>query len=250
MKKGLQRLKLVIAYDGTPFRGWQSQRGGGTVQDEIEAALLDTSGHAIRLHGAGRTDTGVHALAQVAHCDVPSPGLPPQKWRDALNARLPPTVRILRSTRVSPRFHARFDARGKIYSYHVWTGDVLPPLHHLRAWHLHGPVDLALTQRAAALLTGRHDFASFAANRGGADQATVRTIRSLRLTRRGSLLRFRVEGDGFLYKMVRLLTGSIIRVAQGKNDLAWIESLLREPGRNKSSHAAPAHGLWLERVLY
>jgi len=245
-----QRLKLIVAYEGTPFRGWQSQRGGGAVQDVIEAALLDTTGQPIRLHGAGRTDAGVHALAQIAHCDVPRSGIPPAKWRDALNARLPPTLRILRSSPARPKFHARFDARGKIYRYRIWTSDVLPPLEHLRAWHLHGPFDFAALKRAAALLTGRHDFASFAANRGTGPVDTVRTIRSIRILRRGPLLSFRFEGDGFLYKMVRLLTGSILRVAQGKNDLAWMERLLAEPGQSKSSHAAPAHGLYLDRVLY
>src|ERR1700731_95690 len=123
-----QRLKLVVAYDGTRFAGWQSQTHGNAVQDHLERALQRVNGASVRVHGAGRTDAGVHALGQCAHVDVTNERLTPSRWIIALNANLPPQVRVLRCQRVTQNFHARYSAVGKVYRYRIWSGPVLPPL--------------------------------------------------------------------------------------------------------------------------
>lgn len=254
---GERRLKLTIAYDGRPFRGWQSQADKSGIQDFVEAAFakLCPEKELVSLHASGRTDTGVHALGQIAHINVPAQRFTLQQWVMALNANLPPEIRILRCQWVQPRFHARFDAKGKIYRYRIWNGPVFPPLEIGRAWHLPKPLDLAVLKQAAALLEGTHDFGSFAANRGVPCADTVRTIRRIGITGRpGGLVTLTFEGNGFLYKMVRLLTGALVRCAQGKADPDWLQSLLEPPPsekeRKKCQYTAPAEGLYLVRVLY
>ena len=244
------RLRLRLAYDGRPFRGWQSQAGGDAVQDRLEQAFMRVGGQRIVVHGSGRTDAGVHALGQVAHADVPRGFLPPAKWHAALNANLPPEIRVLRCTRAAADFHARFQARGKTYLYRIHVGPVFPPLEIGRAWHVPGPLDLAVLRSCAARLTGTHDFAGFAANRGHAPTSTVRTLREIRLTARGPRLTLRFTGDGFLYKMVRLLTGTLIRCAQGRMEPSFLDTLLTGGGHPKTHFQAPAEGLYLARVLY
>lgn len=242
------RLKLEVAYDGGPFRGWQSQSGGGTVQDHLEAAFAKICGHPVGIQGAGRTDAGVHALAQCAHADVDAAVLPLAKWPAALNANLPREIRVMKCVRAKPGFHARFSAKGKIYAYRIWNSPVHSPFELGRSWHLPGALDLDLLRTAAAKLTGSHDFASFAANRGTPVKDTVRIIRGIKIQRRGPLVTLTFEGNGFLYKMVRLITGSLVRCAQARADLEWLDTLLAL--REKTSFAAPAHGLTLVRVLY
>ena len=252
-----RRLKLTIAYDGRPFCGWQSQAGKGSVQDALEAALATLNGgERIALHGSGRTDAGVHALTQAAHADVPTERLStPGQWIAALNAHLPPEIRVMRCQWAKADFHARFDAKGKRYVYRIWNGPVLPPLELGRAWHVFHPLDMARLHAAAEILKGKHDFGGFAANRGVPCPDTVRTIQRIDIKGRpGGLISLTFKGDGFLYKMVRLLAGSMVRVAQGKAELEWLASLLEppQPGspRLKTSFAAPAEGLYLARVFY
>jgi len=246
------RLRLLIAYDGRPFRGWQSQATKDAVQDHLEAAFANTIGEKVSVQGSGRTDAGVHALAQVAHADVPAERLAVEAWRGALNNFLPHEIRVLRVTRATPEFHARFDARGKIYTYRIWNETYLHPLEIGRAWHMPSPLDLEIVKAGADLYLGKHDFAGFAANRapGYAAEDTVRTIHQIAITHRGHLLTLRYEGDGFLYKMIRLLTGTLIRCAQRREKLDFIREILAAGSRRKSSFAAPAEGLYLTKVLY
>src|ERR1700730_13193380 len=180
-----QRLKLIIAYDGAAFAGWQSQKHRHTVQDELERALEKIGGIKVRVHGAGRTDAGVHALAQCAHVDLPDRRLPPERWMHALNSVLPRTVRVLRCRFVSQSFHARFSATGKLYRYRIWAAPVLPPLELTRAWHIFGPLDVDLLKAAPQRFVGKHDFAAFAANRGKKKEDTVRTIRPVDVRKNG-----------------------------------------------------------------
>ena len=246
------RLKLIVAYDGTPFAGWQSQAGGNTIQDYLEAAFRTVCGEAVRVHGSGRTDAGVHALAQCAHVDVPAATLVPERWVHALNASLPPKIRVLRARYVSRDFHARFSAKGKTYRYRIWNDRVLPPFEIDRAWHVPVPLDLQALERAAAQFLGQHNFAGFAANRGKPEQSTVRTITAARLRRGGAGITLDFSGDGFLYKMVRLMVGSIVRCGAGKMDPAELAERLRSPAppTGASRFVAPAHGLILVRVRY
>ena len=252
-----RRLKLTVSYDGRPFCGWQSQAGKGSVQDALEAAFAALNGgRRVAIHGSGRTDAGVHALAQSAHADVPRESrLGLRQWISALNAHLPPEIRVTRCQWAGPEFHARFSAQGKRYVYRVWNSPVLPPLEIGRAWQVPQKLDLARLRAAAAVLTGTHDFGGFAANRGVPCPDTVRTVRKIDVKGRpGGLLTLTFEGDGFLYKMVRLLTGSLVRVAQGRAEPEWLAGLLEpeQPGRPrvKSSYAAPAGGLYLAKVFY
>jgi tRNA pseudouridine38-40 synthase len=246
----MPRLKLVVAYDGTAFAGWQSQTHRNTVQDTLERALHDICGTRARVHGAGRTDAGVHALAQCAHVDLPSRRLSPTSWTSALNATLPATIRVLRSRFVSPEFHARFSATGKTYRYRIWLGPILPPLELNRVWHIPKPIDFEKLIAAGAMFVGKHDFAAFAANRGKKKESTVRTIWELKVRKKKSEATIEISGDGFLYKMVRLMVGAMVQAARGKLPAEEIEEQLRA-GRAKSArYVAPASGLYLVKVWY
>jgi tRNA pseudouridine38-40 synthase len=243
-------MKLVIAYDGAPFAGWQSQLHGNTIQDRLEEALRRITGERPRVHGAGRTDTGVHALGQCAHLDLATAGFTPQKLQMALNAVLPPAIRIMRCQSAAGTFHARFAATAKVYRYRIWNGPVLPPMEFGRAWHIARPLDFKLICAAASKFVGRHDFASFTANRGKASRDTVRTLRAVRANRRGHCLTIEFVGDGFLYKMARMMAGAIVATGQGKLDLHEIAESLHPGGRKRPNMVAPAAGLFLIRVRY
>jgi tRNA pseudouridine38-40 synthase len=246
-----RRLKLVIAYNGTPFAGWQSQMHRNTIQDQLERAFKKISGTVVRVHGAGRTDAGVHALAQCAHVDIPGGKLTPQRWMSALNAVLPPTIRILQCQRVSENFHARFSAKGKLYRYRIWSAPVLPPLEYQRAWHITAPIDLNLIATAVRGFIGTHDFAGFAVNRGGESKNdTVRTIHSIIVRRRGPCLTLDFDGDGFLYKMVRLIVGTLVQCASGQLEMPEIAKKFSRKPCSKGRLVAPADGLFLLRVRY
>jgi tRNA pseudouridine38-40 synthase len=186
----------------------------------------------------------------VAHVDVPQHKFDPAKWIMALNAHLPAQIRVVRCQRASTCFHAQYSAAGKVYQYRLWNDPVFHPLEIGRSWHVPQILDLGTMRAAADRLTGTHDFASFAANRGKALEATTRTIRQIRVRRRKELISMEFAGDGFLYRMVRMLTGAIVRVASGREDLTWIDQLLSTPGKTKASYTAPAEGLYLVRVEY
>ncbi|MEQ1851135.1 MAG: tRNA pseudouridine(38-40) synthase TruA [Chthoniobacteraceae bacterium] len=253
MPEALDRLKLVVAYDGRPFAGWQSQAGGNAVQDYLEAAFLAVGGIQVRIHGSGRTDAGVHALGQVAHADVPRGQYPVGIWMSALNAHLPREIRVLRSSRVwggRDGFHARFSAIGKRYLYRLWNAPFMHPLEIGRAWHVPRVLDLDRLREAAALLIGRHDFVRFSARAAKNDRETVRTIHRVSIVPRSHLVTLTFEGDGFLYKMVRLLTGTLVRVAEGRAPVSFITDLLSPKVSARTHFTAPAEGLYLAKVSY
>ncbi len=256
-----QRLKLIIAYDGAAFAGWQSQSHRNTVQDNLERAFQKITGKPARVHGAGRTDAGVHALAQCAHADLADRRLSTTQWTTALNALLPPSIRILRCKYVTQEFHARFSAKGKVYRYRIWSAPILPPLEFARAWHIPTKLDFDVLKSAATEFIGTHDFAAFAANRGksanrtdssrGEPEAdTIRTIRSVVVRRNGPCLTIEFDGDGFLYKMVRLMVGSMAQAAMGKLSVDDIAARLRSRRADGPRFVAPAEGLFLVRVWY
>jgi tRNA pseudouridine38-40 synthase len=255
-----RRLKLIVAYDGASFAGWQSQSHRNTVQDHLELAFERVTGEVVRVHGAGRTDAGVHALAQCARVDV-SGFLPTDRWIKALNALLPPAIRVLRCKYVSKDFHARLSAKGKIYRYRIWTAPILPPFEYRRAWHIARSLDLKVLKSAAKHFVGTHDFAAFAANReksasrtdssrGEPEASTIRTINSVRVRQKGPCVTIDFDGKGFLYKMVRLMVGALVRCALGKMRIEEITSRLRSGKVGSARFAAPAEGLYLVRVSY
>ena len=242
-------MKLILAYDGAPFAGWQSQSHRNTMQDHLERAFERVTGRAVRVHGAGRTDAGVHAFAQCAHVDVLK-FLPADRWIKALNALLPSAIRVLRCRYVSQDFHARLSAKGKIYRYRIWTAPVLSPFDYRRAWHIAQPLDLTTLKSAAKCFIGTHDFASFAANRGKPEKSTIRTINSVRVRQSGPCITIEFDGNGFLYKMVRLMVGALVKCALGKMRIEEITSRLHSGKVGSARFAAPAEGLYLVRVRY
>jgi tRNA pseudouridine38-40 synthase len=246
----VERLKITIAYDGRPFSGWQSQPSRNSVQDHLRHAFSEILSVPVNLHGAGRTDAGVHALGQVTHVDVPPKRMNPATWLTAVNARLPPEIRVIGCRSVSSNFHAQLSATGKTYRYRIWNAAILDPMEIGRSWHVPQPLDRNLIRDASRLLSGTHDFASFAANRGKGREPSVRTIHHIRVQHRKELVTLEFDGSGFLYRMVRMLTGTIVRVATGRADLDWIEALLANPGATKTNCTAPAHGLYLLKVKY
>jgi tRNA pseudouridine38-40 synthase len=248
----MRRLKLIVAYDGAEFAGWQSQRHGNTIQDNLERAFAAISGDAVRVHGAGRTDSGVHALAQCAHVDVIEPRITPARWMAALNDHLPSAIRVLRCSSVGSTFHARYSSREKTYRYVVWNGDVLPPFERTRAWHVSAPLDYNAMSEAAGDFLGEHDFAAFAANRGKRDDSTVRQILKVRTHRSGRRIVFEFTGNGFLYKMVRMMVGLLVQIGRGARERSEIRRRLSKPRvRTAGDHfVAPPDGLVLVRVRY
>jgi tRNA pseudouridine38-40 synthase len=246
------RLKLIVAYDGAPFSGWQSQPNGNGIQDHLEKAFAKILGEFVRVHGAGRTDAGVHALAQVAHADLPKRRYTAERWMKALNGLLPLPIRIMRCRFVSGSFHARFSAKGKIYRYRILNAEVVSPLENGRVWPVREPLDCAKMAAAARLFVGRHDFRAFAANRGAPSDDTTRTIHGIRVRRSGSLISIEFDGEGFLYKMARLITGALVEAASGEASLSEIRQRLKGNNRLNSSSrlVAPAAGLFLIRVRY
>jgi tRNA pseudouridine38-40 synthase len=245
-----RRLKLIVAYDGAPFAGWQSQSHRNTIQDHLERAFERVAGAPVRVHGAGRTDAGVHALAQCAHVDLANKILPPARWPEALNALLPPAIRVMRCQYVSNHFHARLSAKGKIYRYRIWSAPVLPPFEYRRAWHIARQLNLKVLKKAAKRFVGTHDFAGFAANRGKPEQSMVRTIYSVRVRQKGPCVTIEFDGDGFLYKMVRLMVGALVKCALGKTNIDDVTARLDSAQLGPAHFAAPAEGLFLVRVRY
>jgi len=243
------RLQLEIAYHGAGINGWQSQACGNTVQDYLEKAFLALCHEHITVHGAGRTDAGVHAEAQCAHADVPSGRLSLREWLLALNAHLPDAIRVMKIQEASIDFHARFSAKGKIYRYTIWNGSALHPLMKDRAWHVPGSLDFEKLHRACELFTGTHDFAAFSLRRSNTPEQTVRTIHAIENQVSTGKIDLTFEGEGFLYKMVRILSAAIIRHASGRVE---IEELAAQLGSASPAfmHTAPAVGLCLVRVVY
>ena len=246
---GGRRYRMTVAYDGTGSYGWQAQPDKHTVQGALEAALKQLTGEPVRVHSCGRTDTGVHARAQVAHFDLARPR---EAWKlqKGLNAVLPETIRVPDLRRARPDFHARYDAKGKEYRYFIWNSPVACPLHRQQAVHIRQPLDLAAMRRAAAQLEGTHDFAAFSANPHREIGGTVRTLWRLKVGKRGCLVTISALGDGFLYKMVRSLAGHLLRVGAGEVPAEETAAILASRRRTARVETASAHGLCLWKIHY
>lgn len=246
------KFKLTIAYDGTNYAGWQVQKGQLGVQQRVEEALGRLFPSVRRIHSSSRTDTGVHALGMIAHVEIPKAEfkMTVVKLALAINAHLPPDIRVMAATRCRQDFHARFDAAGKQYRYFVWNHASMNPLLRQQAWHVPQQLALPAMRAAAKLFLGRHDFKSVAANRDYEMESTVRTLTRCELKRRGPLLTFVIEGDGFLYKMCRGIVGTLVQVGQGKIAAQDIRGILASKDRRVAGMTAPAQGLVLWKVFY
>jgi tRNA pseudouridine38-40 synthase len=244
------RWKVVCAYDGTRFSGWQSQSNGLGIQDCIEARIAEVIKSPVRIHGSGRTDAGVHAHGQVFHFDAAwSHG--PAKLKRALEIGLPATIQLKSLAKAAAGFHARFSAVSKRYVYRIVEGDT-DPFSRPFVWRFEraARLDLVAMQVAATTLRGTHDFTAFSANTGAEVMDAVRTITRLDIIQRGRSLKFVFEADGFLYKMVRSLVGALVGVGEGRLAPADLQALFGAPKRTKDVSTAPAKGLFLDRVFY
>ena len=243
----LRRLRLVVAYDGTPFSGFARQRERRTVQGELEDALSRLAKRPVRTVGAGRTDAGVHARGQVVHADVPG-RLDPERVRRALNGRLGPAVTVHQADWAPPGFDARLSARRRTYVYRIDDSGDPDPL--LRTFVLAWPrrLDLDRMRKAAAPLLGEHDFAAFCRSRAGA--TTTRRLRSVGIRRVRGIVEIRLVADAFCWQMVRGIVGHLLLVGEGRRDPATTAEILAAADRSRAGNIAPAHGLVLETVAY
>ncbi len=245
------RYKILIAYDGTKFGGWQAQKNATAIQTILENALSTLLRHPIAIIGSGRTDAGVHALGQVAHFDSPTP-FDGHRWLLSINALLPPEIRVLKIEKTLADFHARYSAVGKIYHYRLHLGKIADPFKRLFSFHVPFHIDLPLLKRASASFVGTHDFSAFAneAHSGSAAKNPIRTLYRLDVVDEPGGVRLEFEGEGFLYKMVRNITGTLIDISRGKLELEALPDIFLGKHRSSAGATAPALGLCLMHVLY
>jgi tRNA pseudouridine38-40 synthase len=246
------KFKLVIAYDGTAYEGWQVQKIGTGVQQIVEMALAKLFPSAPRLHSSSRTDTGVHALGMVAHFEIPRAEfkMAVRRLVIAINAWLPEDVRVVSAACAKEKFHARFDAGGKQYRYFVWNHAAMNPLLRRTAWHVTRRLDLKAMRAAARLFVGRRNFKSFAGTQNYEMKTTVRRLTRCDVKKSGAQFTFVIEGDGFLYKMCRGIVGTIVQAGLGKFAPEEIKAMLAKRDRRVAGMTAPAHGLVLWKVFY
>jgi tRNA pseudouridine38-40 synthase len=259
-------LKILLAYDGTDFVGWQRQAAGASIQGHLEEALAAIEGQPVAVIGAGRTDAGVHALGQAASCTLAHP-IPADMLGRALNAMLPDSIRVLRVEAAGDGFHARYSVRRKTYRYLIHNGGLASPFERRYVWHVAAPLDEVAMAAAARLLEGEHDFSALQ-GAGSAAKTTVRTITAARVSTcstaesfgaafheahtpsGGRLVTFEITGTGFLRHMVRNAVGSLVEVGLGRREPGWMAALLASGNRALAGPTAPASGLFLVRVDY
>ena len=247
-----KKIKLTIAYDGTNYSGWQTQKTGVAIQQVLEEALSKLFPDKPIVHSSSRTDAGVHALGMAAHFEIDAADarIPPQKLPVAINAHLPEDIRVVEACSCPPEFHARFSATGKQYRYFVWNHISQNPLLRRQAWAVHKPLAAPVMRSAARHLIGQHDFASFAATHHYPVKTTIRTLRRCDVRKCGPLLTFVIEGDGFLYRMCRGIVGTLVQIGLGKFPPDALPAMLGQKDRRAGGMSAPAHGLVLWKVYY
>ncbi len=243
--------KLTIAYDGTQYKGWQIQPNGLSIQEVIQKAMQIFMRDAVQIIGSGRTDAGVHASGQVAHFKT-SREIDLRRFLVSINGLLPHDIRLLKAEEVDMDFHSQYSAIGKIYHYHLYLDKIQMPFRLLYSYHLPTPLDIVLLEKAAAQFLGTHDFTAFAnsALQGSAARDPIRTITRLQIVPEEGGLRLEFEGDGFLYKMVRNIVGTLLEVAQKKRPVDDIAEIFASQDRRRAGRAAPPQGLFLVQVHY
>ena len=243
----MPRFKLVIEYDGTPFSGWQRQAHSPSVQQTLEEAVAILAGRHVTVQGSGRTDSGVHALGQVAHFDIDKP-FEARKIRDALNHHVKPNpVAVLEATEVDESFHARFSATARHYVYRIIDRRAELTFDKTLAWRALQPIDADAMHQAAQLLLGYHDFTTFRDSQCQAD-SPMRTLDEISVTRTGDELRVEVSALSFLHRQVRSIVGSLMEVGRGKQPASWMGDILKAADRTQCGPVAPAAGLYLARI--
>jgi tRNA pseudouridine38-40 synthase len=245
----MQTYKLTLEYDGTHFSGYQSQKNARTVQDVLEGALQKIYKKKVRIIGASRTDSGVHAEGQVVHYKIDK-NIPLKNLIHAINSNLPEDVAVKKIKKVSPQFHARFTAKKKTYVYEVKLSKIPAPLERNRVYSYFYLLDINKIRKAARLLVGNHDFKSFQAKSSEREMSTTRTLLKLETTQKKEKLTFLFEGNGFLYNMVRNIVGSLLEVGRGKMSLGEFKRGFEAKDRRRMGPTAPPQGLTLKRIAY
>lgn len=244
----MKRIKLTIAYDGTNYCGWQVQPNGITVEEVINKALKKLTGEDILVIGASRTDSGVHALGNVAVFDTETT-IPPERIAMALNQRLPDDIVIVKSEEVAADFHPRYCDCSKTYEYHIINTRIPIPTKRLTNYFVSYDLNIDDMRKAASYLVGEHDFVSFCNVRTDVEN-TVRTITELEILTNGDEITIRITGNGFLYNMVRIIVGTLIRVGRGFYEPEKVKEILTAKNRKAAGVTAPAHGLMLVEIRY
>ncbi len=244
----MRNIRLLLEYDGTAYAGWQRQPASPTVQEALESALERLTGAKTVLHGSGRTDAGVHALGQVAAFRTGS-SIPAGRFAAALNSALPRDIAVLESAEADPAFHPRFSAKSKTYVYAIRNSSSRPAMLGRYFWHCGAALDAAAMKAAAGLLTGTRDFKGFSCS-GGRPGSTVRTVARAEVERVGSAVLFAVEADGFLYKMVRSMAGTLVMVGMGRAGPGLVEDVFAAGRRERAGPSLPGSGLTLAAVAY
>lgn len=244
----MTKYKILLQYDGSRFAGWQIQKNEKTVQGTVTDALSTLTGEKITVVGAGRTDAGTHALGQVAHCRLEKKW-DPSNLRQALNGLLPGDIRILRVSTVRADFHAQKDAVKKRYEYRIYNGHVLSPFRRGYVYHAFTPLDCRAMQSGCEFLCGYHDFSGFAAASTAVKDRHRKVLLSS-LRKKGGLIIYQVEANGFLHHMLRNIVGTLLQIGKGKRPAEDIARILLSKDRRKAGPTAPAHGLYLVRIWY
>lgn len=247
-----QKFKLIVAFDGTAYQGWQIQKTGQGVQQVLHEAIQKLFPGAKTPCGSSRTDTGVHARGMVVHVEVPRSILrvPLKRMPLALNAFLPDDVRIQQVTKAQPRFHAQYDAKGKQYRYFIRNHRSQDPVQRFQMWHVPAELDMEAMKEAAGYFVGNHNFRSIAGAQPYEKASYVRNLTKVEIRGRKPELTVIIEGDGFLYKMCRNIVGTIVQVGQGKIQATNVREILKQEDRRAAGVTAPAHGLTLWKVYY
>lgn len=244
----MPNIKLIIEYDGTSYSGWQSQANAPAVQDIVMLAIKQATGEDVKLYGSGRTDSGVHALGQVANFRSDA-RIAPERYASALNMRLPGDIRVRSSCLMPDSFHAQFSAHGKRYRYTIYNSRQGTALHRRTCWHVGQKLDIEAMNRAANCFLGQHDFTAFQST-GGVLRDTVKTVTLCSITQESPFLYIDVAADGFLYNMVRIMAGTIVKVGRGKISADAIPAIIESKDRLRAGDTAPAWGLCLMEVYY
>jgi len=244
----MRNIKLTLEYDGTNYLGWQKQKMGKTLQGTLEESIKLLTKEEIEVIGSSRTDAGVHAKGFVANFKTNSK-IPAEKYREAINHKLPDDIIILKSEEVEEDFHARYNAKGKTYSYSILNRDTPSAIYRNYLYHVKRKLDVGYMKEACQYFIGTHDFSAFKTS-GSSVKTTVRTITELYVEENGDIIKIYVTGDGFLYNMVRIIVGTLIMVGSNKIKPLEIKNIIDSKERDKAGICVPASGLVLEKVYY
>ena len=243
----MRNIKITVQYNGEKYCGWQKQPDSLGIQGTIEKAIYDITKEEVKVIGSGRTDAGVHALGQVANFSLSS-DIPIQKIPNALNAKLPKDIAIIECCEVGDDFHSRYSAKGKRYRYLIYNSPYRSPIYKNISYHVKYDLDFKKMCKEAESLIGTHDFKGFMSS-GSSVVDTVRTIYDIKLIKQENLIILEIEGNGFLYNMVRIIVGTLVDIGRGRLNES-LADIINSKSRSKSGHTAPAHGLFLKKVDY